>query len=279
MTNDDPWIWQVDAFTDVPFGGNPAAICIVPEYPGDAWMQQLAGEINLSETAFLVPLADPAEYQLRWFTPNVEVDLCGHATLAAAHVLWEQRRVAEDVAIRFQTRSGELVCSRDGAGITLDFPAGTSTTLDDFELKSQLLTALGIQQAEVLRTPFDMLVAVDSREIVIGLQPDFSSLAAIPTRGVIVTAVEEKAEIDFVSRFFAPQCGIEEDPVTGSAHCCLAPYWAKRLGTNILVGHQVSRRGGVVRCEVLDERVRLTGNAFTILESRLKVPVVGRKSR
>ncbi|WDQ17265.1 PhzF family phenazine biosynthesis protein [Rhodopirellula sp. P2] len=275
MSNNDPLIWQVDAFTDVPFGGNPAAICLVQEYPSDEWMQQLASEMNLSETAFLVPLADPAEYQLRWFTPSVEVDLCGHATLAAAHVLWEQDRVEDDVVIRFQTRSGELACSRSASGITLDFPAAPLSALDDSKLESQLKAAMGIQKAEVLRTPFDLLMITESRETVVDLQPDFSLLTAVPTRGVIVTAAEDDAEFDFVSRFFAPRCGIEEDPVTGSAHCCLAPYWAQRLGTNTLVGYQASGRGGVVRCEVVADRVRLTGSAVTVLEGRLKVAVAG----
>ncbi|MEO9594155.1 PhzF family phenazine biosynthesis protein [Rhodopirellula bahusiensis] len=273
MSKSDVLIWQVDAFTDEPFGGNPAAICVLPEYSSDDWMQQLASEMNLSETAFLVPLGDPSSYQLRWFTPNVEVDLCGHATLAAAHVLWEQGLVEEDATVRFQTRSGELACTRGEFGITLDFPASDCSPVDDAQLLSDLKLAMGIDHATVFESPFDLLMVVESREIVMELQPNFHLLNDIPTRGVIVTAEDDCDEVDFVSRFFAPRCGIDEDPVTGSAHCCLAPYWSKRLNARMLVGHQASRRGGMVRCEVVGDRVRLTGNAVTVFEGCLKISV------
>ncbi|ELP31166.1 PhzF family phenazine biosynthesis protein [Rhodopirellula baltica] len=271
MSNADISIWQVDAFTSKPFGGNPAAICILPEFPSDEWMQDLAGEMNLSETAFLVRESDRSTYQLRWFTPNVEVDLCGHATLASAHVLWEQGLVAKGSEIRFQTRSGELVCSQSDRGITLDFPASDCSLVDDEKLSSDLKSAFGITKATVYQTAFDLMMVVQSGESVMELRPNYQALKDIPTRGVIVTSQDDRDGIDFVSRFFAPRCGIDEDPVTGSAHCCLAPYWSKRLGINPLVGHQASRRGGMVRCEVDDARVLLTGDAVTVLEGRLMI--------
>ena len=273
MSDADISIWQVDAFTSKPFGGNPAAICMLPEYPSDEWMQKLAGEMNLSETAFLVPTADRSAFRLRWFTPNVEVDLCGHATLASAHVLWEQELVEKDTEIHFQTRSGELVCARSDRGITLDFPASDYSPFDDEKASSALKSALGINEATVYQTRFDLMVVVESRGSVMELQPNFHALKDVPVRGVIVTAQDDRNGIDFVSRFFAPQSGIDEDPVTGSAHCCLAPYWSKRLGINPLVGHQASRRGGMVRCEVDKDRVYLTGDAVTVLEGRLKISV------
>lgn len=273
MSNADVLIWQVDAFTAQPMRGNPAAICILPEYPSDEWMQQFAGEMNLSETAFLVPAAERSSYQLRWFTPNVEVDLCGHATLASAHVLWEQGLAKKDTIIRFQTRSGELACSQSPRGITLNFPASNCSLVDDSRLASELKSALGMDQVTVYQTPFDLMVVVESCQAVVDVQPNFHLLKAILTRGVIVTAEDDRDGIDFVSRFFAPRCGIDEDPVTGSAHCCLAPYWSKRLGIKALVGRQASRRGGVVRCEVDNDRVRLTGDAVTLFEGRLKIPL------
>ena len=263
-------IWQVDAFADAPFTGNPAAVCVLDEYPSDNWLQSVASEMNLSETAFVVPDAEPESFRLRWFTPMAEVDLCGHATLASAHVLLEQQTVSGQ-RIRFQTRSGELVCEQRGKQIMLDFPAtpiveGVNRTLAD-----EVRLSLGIESAEVMRSKFDMVVVVDRPEIVRNLRPDFGRMKLLSTRGVIVTAKSHDEAVDFVSRFFAPLHQIDEDPVTGSAHCCLAPYWAEKLGKRKLIGYQDSQRGGTVHCEVDGNRIKLSGTAVTVLQGRLMV--------
>ena len=263
-------IWQVDAFADRAFAGNPAAICILHKFASDQWMQCVAAEMNLAETAFVVPTEEASLYHLRWFTPSTEVDLCGHATLAAAHVLWELKRVQHSVPIRFQTKSGQLVCYSTGLGIKLDFPASPVEPLKSAAVKLELLEALRIPQAEFFQTSFDIMVCVDSPDVVRDLNPDYRQLASVETRGVMVTSTADVEGVDFISRFFAPRCGIAEDPVTGSAHCCLAPYWAGRMGRTTLVGYQASPRGGIVRCEVVHDRVHLTGNAITILEGFLK---------
>lgn len=262
-------IWQVDAFADRPFTGNPAAVCILERYPSDAWMQHVAAEMNLSETAFLVPTDEANGFHLRWFTPAGEVDLCGHATLAAAQTLIEPQKVDADRPIRFQTRSGELTCTRTESGITLDFPATPAIDDVDPKLAESLLGALGVREGKVLRSQFDLLAIVKDANVVASLHPNFNALEALDFRGVMVSAASGKSGIDFVSRFFAPQCGINEDPVTGSAHCCLAPYWAERIGKNLLVGYQASSRGGTVHCEVAGDRVRLTGTAVTVMEGQL----------
>ncbi|TWU39488.1 PhzF family phenazine biosynthesis protein [Novipirellula artificiosorum] len=264
-------IWQVDAFADRPFGGNPAAVCILERYPGDQWMQRVASEINLSETAFVVPTDEANNLHLRWFTPATEVDLCGHATLAAAHTLIEQKRVDTSLPIRFQTRSGELRCTRSGSRITLDFPATPARNDVEASTATTLLAALGIAEGTVLQSRLDLLVVVDEGQIVQSLRPDFNALERVEKRGVMVTAPGQTADVDFISRYFAPRCGINEDPVTGSAHCCLAPYWSEELGKTSLVGYQASARGGAVRCEVAGDRVLLTGTAVTVLEGRLLV--------
>ncbi|MEM9827864.1 MAG: PhzF family phenazine biosynthesis protein [Planctomycetota bacterium] len=262
-------IWQVDAFAQRPFTGNPAAICILPKYPDDGWMQQIAAEMNLSETAFLVATEQANELKLRWFTPAREVDLCGHATLAAAHILIEQRRVDASQPIRFQTRSGELTCTQAQDGITLDFPATPAIDDVDPKLAASFLEALGVGEGRVLRSKFDLLAVVADADTVESLRPNFNKLNELDARGMMVTAAGGRSGVDFVSRFFAPQCGINEDPVTGSAHCCLAPYWADRLGKTSLVGYQASSRGGKVICEVLGDRVRLTGKAVTVMKGEL----------
>jgi predicted PhzF superfamily epimerase YddE/YHI9 len=260
-----PRIVQVDAFTDRPFAGNPAAICLLPETRDDRWMQDVAREMNLSETAFLHREADG--YRLRWFTPAIEVDLCGHATLAAAHVLWEDGLVPREAPARFFTRSGPLAAARDDDWITLDFPAkpvGTATVpLDDlaFALKTPVRFAA--------LNEYDCLVEVDSEETVRALDPDIGRLAAFPVRGVIVTSAATSSGYDFVSRFFAPRCGISEDPVCGSAHCALGPYWSERLGKPELVGYQASPRGGVIRVTVRGPRILLAGKAVTVLRGEL----------
>lgn len=264
-------IWQVDAFADRPFTGNPAAVCILESYPSDAWLQHVATEMNLSETAFVVPTGETNHFQLRWFTPATEVDLCGHATLAAAHTLVEQKRVDRNSPIRFQTRSGELPCTYSASRITLHFPATKARDDVDSKLTRDVLASLGIQSATVQRTKFDLMVVVTDAELVQAICPNFNALKRIETRGVMVTAPSKDSGIDFLSRFFAPACGINEDPVTGSAHCCLAPYWAEQLGKTSLVGYQSSVRGGTVYCEVVGDRVLLTGSATTVLEGRLLV--------
>ena len=257
-------ITQVDAFTDRPFAGNPAAVCLLPEEHPLEWMQAVAREMNLSETAFLVKHADG--YRLRWFTPVVEVDLCGHATLASAHVLWEWGELRLEQAAGFHTRSGLLTAVRCGDGIELDFPA---TPARPAEAPPGLLAALGVEAVYVGRNKFDYLVEVASEHVVRGLCPNFSLLATAGARGVIVTSRTEAGPYDFVSRFFAPGSGIDEDPVTGSAHCCLGPFWAARLGRAELLAYQASPRGGVIRVQVQGERVKLGGQAVTVLQGEL----------
>ncbi len=259
-------ITQVDAFTDRPFAGNPAAVC-VPDAPREAaWMQSVALEMNLSETAFLVRRDDGA-FDLRWFTPKVEVDLCGHATLASAHVLWHDGILASSEMARFQTRSG-LITAVSGAGgwIEMDFPA---TPASAAEAPPGLVAALAVKPLRVAKTRFDYLVELESEAAVRAARPDFSALAKVAARGVIVTSVASTPGFDFVSRFFAPAAGIDEDPVTGSAHCCLAPYWGARLGKEAMSGLQVSARGGVVRVRTAGDRVLLGGQAVTVLRADL----------
>jgi len=256
---------QVDAFTDRPFSGNPAAVIVLDE-PGDAgWMQNVALEMNLSETAFLVRRKD-GDFDLRWFTPAVEVDLCGHATLASAHVLWEEGHLPPDVQARFHTRSGVLTADRRNGSIVLDFPA---TPEQRTEPPAGLVESLGVRAAYVGKNAFDYLVEVDSEATVRALTPDFGALGAIRARGIIVTARASSPGFDFVSRFFAPAAGINEDPVTGSAHSTLGPFWSARLGKTSFVACQVSPRGGVVDVEVVGDRVRLGGRAVTVLRGEL----------
>lgn len=256
---------QVDAFTDRPFSGNPAAV-VVLERPGDArWMQNVALEMNLAETAFLVRRKDEA-FDLRWFTPAVEVDLCGHATLASAHVLWEEGHLKPDVQARFHTKSGLLTADHRDDSIILDFPA---TPEQRTEPPAGLLEALGARGAYVGKSAFDYLVEVDSEATVRALTPDFGALGAIRARGIIVTARASSAGFDFVSRFFAPAAGINEDPVTGSAHCTLGPFWSARLGKTVLTAYQASPRGGTVEVEVAGDRVLLGGRAVTVLRGEL----------
>ena len=259
-------VYQVDAFTAVPFSGNPAAVCLLTKPAEPAWMQHVAKEMNLSETAFLVPEADG--YQLRWFTPAVEVDLCGHATLASAHVLWETDRLLPDQEARFFTRSGLLTAVRANTWITLDFPAKPEQAA---AVPPGLVDALGVVPVYVGRNAFDYIVEVDSETAVRALQPDFAALRTLGVRGVIVTSQAESTGFDFVSRFFAPGSGIDEDPVTGSAHCCLGPFWAKRLGLTEFTAYQASPRGGVVGVRLVGDRVLLIGQAVTVLRGQLTV--------
>ena len=257
-------ITVVDAFTAVPFAGNSAAVCILSAPRDDRWMQAVAREMNHAETAYLLP--EDAGWRLRWFTPAVEVDLCGHATLASAHVLWEEERVDRTAVLRFHTRSGLLTASNGGGWITLDFPA---TPPVDAAAPPTLAPALGAAVISAWRTPFDWMVEVDSEATVRGLDPDLAALARLGGRGVIVTSKATSADYDFVSRFFAPAAGIAEDPVTGSAHCALGPLWAARLGRMELTGCQASSRGGIVRVSLRGDRVLLSGQAVTTLRADL----------
>jgi len=233
----------------------------------DQWMQDLAAEMNLSETAFLLLNGD--QYQLRWFTPLLEVDLCGHATLATAHILWETGLLAADQAARFNTKSGLLSAEKIGDWIELDFPAEPENEIDP---PADLGRALRLASIDYVgKNRFDYLVALESEQQVRAIQPDFAVLKTLPARGVIVTAPASSTNVDFVSRFFAPASGIDEDPVTGSAHCCLGPYWQKRLGRNILRADQVSARGGSIRLRVLESRVILGGQAIMVFSGELSV--------
>jgi len=257
-------IVQVDAFTSRPFAGNPAAVCVLQEPRDEQWMQSVAQEMNLAETAFLVPQADG--FDLRWFTPLVEVDLCGHATLASAHVLWETGRLSAGTEARFHTKSGLLTARQQGEWIELNFPVKREQAVGE---PSHLLQALGVPAHYIGKNVFDYLVEVDSEEVVRQMRPNFSLLATVPARGVIVTSRATTEGYDFVSRFFAPNVGVNEDPVTGSAHTCLAPYWGEKLGKDIMVGYQLSTRGGVVRVQLQGERVLLGGQAVTVLRGEL----------
>ena len=258
-------ITQVDAFTDTPFAGNPAAVCLLPAPRDEKWMQSVAREMNLSETAFLVK-HDGDGFDLHWFTPAVEVALCGHATLASAHVLWEEAHLPPAQQARFHTKSGLLTGDRVGEWIELDFPAKRE---EPAPAPPGLAEALGVTPKYVGRNQFDYLVEVDAEDTVRRLAPNHAALAALPVRGVIVTSRAVSAGYDFVSRFFAPGSGIPEDPVTGSAHCALGPFWRARLGKDELTAYQASPRGGIVRVRVVGDRVKLGGKAVTVLRGAL----------
>lgn len=262
-------IYQVDAFTDQPFKGNPAAVCILPEESNgfnEEWMAAVAREMNLAETAFLRPVEDG--YQLRWFTPLVEVDLCGHATLASAHILYELDLLSDDHVARFHTKSGLLSARKLSGEIELDFPATPPAPLKDNPI---LTDALGVNPIQIGQSKFDYLVEVKTEQEVRGAKPDFSALKTLGLRGVMLTSLSDNPAFDFVSRFFAPGAGIDEDPVTGSAHCCLGPYWSEKLEKDEMLAYQASARGGVVRVRVGEERVFLGGKAVTVLDGKLLV--------
>lgn len=258
-------LYQVDAFADALFAGNPAAVCPVAEWPATTLMQRIAAENNLSETAFIV--GHDGEYRLRWFTPMIEVDLCGHATLAAAHVVFNYLEPALS-KLSFASRSGPLYVERDQACLTMDFPVAE---LEPCSVPAPLLDGLGLMPTELYRG-VDYMAVLEHEHQVRELRPDFRRLAELDCRGIIVTAPGVGS--DFVSRFFAPRAGIDEDPVTGSAHCALAPYWAGRLGRKKLFGRQLSARGGKVHCQLVsnvhgEQRVRLSGNCVTYMVADL----------
>ncbi len=257
-------IYQVDAFTQKVFYGNSAGVCILEKEKDTNWMQLVAREMNLSETAFL--LRGGKFFHLRWFTPTVEVELCGHATLASAHILWETEAVESGTTIFFDTKSGLLSASKRDDWIELDFPVEPA---EGCSPPKKLIDALGVEPLFVGKNRFDYLVEVPSEEDVRKLVPDFQSILQIPCRGVIVTSRSKSSDYDFVSRFFAPAAGVNEDPVTGSAHCCLGPFWKDRLKKDSMAAYQESERGGFLRVCVSGDRCLISGMAVTSLRAEL----------
>ena len=259
-------IYQVDSFTAEPFHGNPAGVCPLREDADPSWMQAVAAEMNLSETAFVKRRAN-SDFSIRWFTPTVEVPLCGHATLASAHILWEQKLVPRERPITFHGQEGLLTAHREADWICLDFPA---LPVEESAAPVGLSDALHRRPVSIHRNRFGTyLVELDSEKAIRELRPDFGGLRDSACDACIATARSDSGSYDFVSRFFAPGMGIDEDPVTGAAHCSLGPYWAERLGKSELVGHQVSKRGGVVRVRVHRDRVDLLGQALTVMRGEM----------
>lgn len=252
-------IYQVDAFTDRIFKGNPAGVCILPGPAGEQWMQNIAMEMNLSETTFLYKQENG--FNLRWFTPETEVDLCGHATLASAHILWETGMLKIENEVVFFTKSGRLSARKYGEYIILDFPVEEDVQVD---APNELSKSIGVPLLYTGRNRMDYIVEVENEDVVKALMPDFEIMKRLDVRGVIVTSRSANTDYDFVSRFFAPGAGIPEDPVTGSAHCCLGPYWKKRLNKAELSAYQASKRGGVLKVEVCEDRIYIGGTAVTV---------------
>lgn len=259
-----PPLFVVDAFAEGPFTGNPAGVCLLSEPAPDPWMRALAREVNHSETAFLLPQSDG--WRLRWFTPKAEVDLCGHATLASAHVLWEEGLLPPGQEARFHTLSGLVSARREGAWVELDFPAEVG---EEVEAPPELTQALGATLLYTGRNRLDYLVEVESEDVLRALVPDLGLLTRVEARGVIATSRPRAEGYDYVCRVFAPQLGIDEDPVTGSAQCYLGPYWSDRLGKEKLLAYQASPRGGTLRVRPEGNRVRIGGKAVTVLKGRL----------
>ncbi|TGC11066.1 PhzF family phenazine biosynthesis protein [Methanolobus halotolerans] len=259
-------ICQVDAFTDRPFSGNPAGVCVLEEPADEKWMQEVAREMSLPETAFLYPEDDA--YNLRWFAPDAEVALCGHATLASAHILWEKGYLGKGETASFFTISGVLTAEFNDGWIELDLPVLPE---EETVAPEGLIEALGIEAKYIGRNAFDYIIEIESEKELRSIEPDLSMLAKVTERGVIVTSMSCSGEYDFVSRLFAPAIGIPEDQVTGSAHCCLGPYWMQRLGKDNFNAYQASRRGGYLKVQVKGERVRLFGKAVTVLEGNMLV--------
>jgi PhzF family phenazine biosynthesis protein len=259
-------IFQVDAFTEEPFKGNPAGVCLLRDPAEASWMQSVAAEMNLAETAFPCPEGDG--FQLRWFTPKVEVKLCGHATLATAHILWEQGILPEGSEARFQTLSGLLTARRYGRLVELDFPARPPQPGPPVWAEA-VVGALGIKPVSIAMSAEDILFEAADEEAVRSVEPDFATLSSLPARGVIVTSRSSGRDFDFVSRFFAPAVGIDEDPVTGSSHTVLVPYWAAKLGKRSFTAYQASARGGILRLKFEGDRVKIAGNAVTVIRGEL----------
>jgi PhzF family phenazine biosynthesis protein len=259
-------VYQVDAFADRIFEGNPAGVCLLSGAADEAWMQNVAMEMNLSETAFLYPTE--GGYNLRWFTPKAEVKLCGHATLASAHILRETGRLGEGGTAVFFTLSGKLSATCAGGAVTLDFPARECRPVDD---APAIERALGAPARFVGCNGMDYLAELESEAAVRGVEPDMGAIVRAGARGVIVTARASTPGFDFVSRFFAPAVGIPEDPVTGSAHCCLGPYWRDRLGKTVFSAYQASRRGGKLAVEARGDRVFIGGRAVTVFAAEMAV--------
>ncbi|MGZ5488014.1 MAG: PhzF family phenazine biosynthesis protein [Candidatus Aminicenantales bacterium] len=267
-------IYQVDAFTEEPFKGNPAGVCLLPGPANPvvadeaSWMQSVAAEMNLAETAF--PLREGDGFRLRWFTPKVEVKLCGHATLATAHILWETGLVPADRELRFQTLSGLLTARRDGGLIELDFPSRPPLPKPP-DWADAVVGALGIKPVYIGMSAEDILFEAASEGAVRSVEPDFATLRSLPARGVIVTSRSADSRYDFVSRFFAPAVGVDEDPVTGSSHTVLVPYWAGRLGKTTFTAYQASARGGILHLRLDGDRVKIAGKAVTVIKGELLV--------
>lgn len=260
-------LFQVDSFTDTPFKGNPAGVCILSYGVTVDWMQSIAREMNLSETAFVTKI--PTAFDIRFFTPEIEVPLCGHATLAAAHILYEMGTVNPVDTIKFKSKSGDLIASQRGDWIEMDFP---KDSLEKIDIPEVLRKIVNTEIKEAYRSGFGWYMLELYDENAVGdVKPDFHIMRSENISPLIVTAPSEDRKYDFVSRFFAPTFGIDEDPVTGSAHCILGPYWAEKLEKSDLMGHQISRRGGTVPVHVDDSRVVLSGKAITVFGIDLKV--------
>jgi PhzF family phenazine biosynthesis protein len=267
-------IFTVDAFTDKPFSGNPAAVCILNEVIYDSVMQSIAYEMNLSETAFLLKPASGTGrqdegYSLRWFTPTAEVDLCGHATLSSAHILWEEGLADTGKPVQFQTKSGLLFAHFKGDKIEMDFPAISEK---EVSYPADLIHALGgVEPKYVGMTRWNYVVELENESAVKSVKPDYARLLALPGWGTMITAKSDSGDYDFVSRFFAPEKGVPEDPVTGSAHCALGPFWQKRLGKKEFIAYQASSRGGSVGVRVEGDRVFLSGKAVTVIKGEINI--------
>lgn len=263
MSNPVP-LYQVDSFSNQLFKGNPAGVCLLAQSQSETWMRSVAAEMNLSETAFLIKKGP--DFELRWFTPKTEVDLCGHATLASAHILWQVGAVPAEQMIHFHTRSGLLTAELKNDWIELDFPARRSTLADEID---EISDAVGSVPDEVYKSGENLLYVYNEESIVRNLTPDFSALGRFNFHGLIVTAPSATPQFDFVSRFFAPALGINEDPVTGSSHCTLAPFWQGRLHKDYLMAYQASARGGVIKVRVSGERVYISGQAVTVFATEI----------
>lgn len=259
-------LYQVDAFTDEPFKGNPAAVCLLEGPEPDAWMQLLASEMNLSETAFLLP--EENGWRLRWFTPKTEVDLCGHATLASAKVLFETQPLLRSRPIKFLTRSGLLLAKWASGAVELDFPA---MDFEPFTATASVEPVLGFQPVNAVYSGNYFLFEAQDEALIHQVKPDMAALEKLPLPEVIITAASKDPEFDFISRFFAPQLGVDEDPVTGSAHCLLAPYWAVKLDKKVFTAFQASHRGGKLHLRLSGDRVLITGDAKFIFTADLFV--------